>query len=1215
MNTSIKEASREELNRRRRGFEILSTLGWLGLRRMSTKLFACVLAITALSIAVVGTVAYTNFASSIESGEQLRRAASSAAQTVDLIIYKNIQFAESIAGEDAVIDAAERAAGEAERIGIKSVPDSAQTRELEGRFGTARALRLDEAVNNLLQEKRRVRGVFDRIFFTDRYGLNVGMTTPTEDFVQSDERWWQETMRNGIHVEDIAFDKPTGSFSMEICVAIPSRRGGWNGVLKVKYNLQDAQDYVASLKQYESGYGFAVSSNGRVVLHNDGKARNLELGEALARIGVSQASINSTGISELAAKKEGGVLYYEGVNPISKRTEERIAAYERSGGSLATGAKFEGSGWIFVVDNSKSEVFEPAYRLLKSIGLAGFFSLMVFGVVAMLLSRGFARGIESLAAATEQVKEGNLEARVLVKTDDELEKVAAGFNRMMDRLSETVRQEAEHKQSLTLISKAMESASDAIVIVDSSTGQVYHNRKFLDMFGYTREEMAEAGGAEHLHSDSEVARSIKEAVGKGRSWSGEVEMTTRAGKKLEILLRADSIRSDSGEVTGFISIHTDITETKWNQALQSALYRIAEEMSRAIDLGSFYMAIHEIVAGLMYAKNFFIALYDEENQAVSFPCFVDEVDPTPAPRKLKRGLTEYVLRTGEPLLASRKTLKGLVARGEIDVVGTMPEDWVGVPLRAGDRAIGVLAVQSYSKDVRFGDREMDVLTFVSRNISSALERKRSEEEVRKSEEKYRSILENIEDGYYEVDLEGNLRFFNEPVSRILGYPLDELHGLNNRAYLEAEEAKKVFAAFNGVYKTGEPTKDFAYEIKRKDGEKRIVETSITLIKDGPGESAGFRGIIRDVTARRKAEEELSKNLAEFLTIMSSVSEGDLTMRGSDGGDTLGKLIQSINRMLDNFGTMLTEVKQIGLSVSSSATEILAASEQIAAGSQRQADEITNTSSAVEEMAASMTQVSRNAEASAEAARRALELAENGDQSVLYTSEAMGRIDGAVQQTAEKMRLLGARSSEISEIIDLIDEIASQTNLLALNAAIEAAHAGQAGLGFSVVAEEIRKLAERSARATRDVGNLIKAIQGETTEALRAMENGMREVKGGSDVAEQASRALREISSAVRQSSELIEEISAASEEQARVTRNLADAMQTISSITLETTAGAHETAQTIQGMVGLSEQLNRAISQFKVKDDYIHPFSYDGGGGPGGQKRNGHSSLGYPEGN
>jgi twitching motility protein PilJ len=359
----------------------------------------------------------------------------------------------------------------------------------------------------------------------------------------------------------------------------------------------------------------------------------------------------------------------------------------------------------------------------------------------------------------------------------------------------------------------------------------------------------------------------------------------------------------------------------------------------------------------------------------------------------------------------------------------------------------------------------------------------------------------------------------------------------------------------------------------------------------------------------QTDQAMQQSLTEFLEIVSSVSEGNLTKRGPEGEDALGKLVQAVNKMLDDFGSMLTEVKQIGLSVSSSATEILAAAEQIAVGSQRQADEITNTSSAVEEMAASMTQVSRNAEASADAARRALEMAEHGDKSVRDTSEAMTRIDSAVQQTSEKMRLLGVRSSEISEIIDLIDEIAAQTNLLALNAAIEAAHAGEAGLGFSVVADEIRKLAERSARATRDVGNLIKSIQSETSEALTAMEIGMKEVRGGSYLATQASNALQDISTAVRQSSELIEEISAASEEQARVTSNVATAMQTISSITLETSAGAHETAQTIEGMVSLADRLNKSISQFKVKEDYIHPFSYDVPGSRG----NG-STTRYPQG-
>ena len=316
-----------------------------------------------------------------------------------------------------------------------------------------------------------------------------------------------------------------------------------------------------------------------------------------------------------------------------------------------------------------------------------------------------------------------------------------------------------------------------------------------------------------------------------------------------------------------------------------------------------------------------------------------------------------------------------------------------------------------------------------------------------------------------------------------------------------------------------PSRGFAYQVNAKDGTKRIVEASVSLKRDASGKPVGFRGVKRDITARRLAEESFEQHLKEFLAMVSSVSDGDLTRRGGETDDTLGSVAQSVNKMLDHFSKMLTEVKQIGLSVSSSATEILAAAEQIAVGSQRQADEITNTSSAVEEMAASMNQVSRNAEASADAARRALEMAEHGDKSVRDTSEAMSRIDSAVQQTSEKMRLLGIRSSEISEIIDLINDIAAQTNLLALNAAIEAAHAGEAGLGFSVVADEIRKLAERSARATRDVGNLIKSIQTETSEALTAMELGMKEVRGGSHLATEASNALRDISEAVRQSSE------------------------------------------------------------------------------------------------
>lgn len=862
--------------------------------------------------------------------------------------------------------------------------------------------------------------------------------------------------------------------------------------------------------------------------------------------------------------------------------------------------------FIFVGSTAEPSAL-PWRAATINAAVAGAFSLVVVFITGLAVARSIIATLEKFKRAAHEASAGNLEVRLEMSASPAFEETAECFNAMMERLRQTIHSETAQKLSLLAIVKAIESSGDAIAVTDSRLDGTYYNKKFNELFG---REFQESNAVDRsLYIDSQVAHEVSDSVSRGESWSGEIEMRTSTGKVIPVALRSDPIKDDQGKVTGRIEIHTDITQRKRAEALQSALYRVAEMTGSTDDMQAFFSAVHRIVGELMYAGNFFIAIYDSETETVSFPYFVDEADVPPVPRRLKKGMTEYVLRTGTALLAPREKMRGMMANNEIEVIGTLPVDWLGIPLKVGDSTIGVLAIQSYTESVRFGETDKDVLTFVSQHIASALNRKRDADALRQSEEKYRTILESIEDGYYEVDLKGNLVFFNDAVAKMLGYAPEELIGMNNRQFMDPEVAREVYKEFNRVARTGEPSRGFSYQVNAKDGTQRVVEASISLKRDISGAPIGFRGVKRDVTARKLAEEFFERNLKDFLAIVSAVSDGDLTKRGGESDDTLGSVVQSVNKMLDHFSTMLTEVKQIGLSVSSSATEILAAAEQIAVGSQRQADEITNTSSAVEEMAASMNQVSRNAEASADAARRALEMAEHGDKSVRDTSEAMSRIDSAVQQTSEKMRLLGIRSSEISEIIDLIDEIAAQTNLLALNAAIEAAHAGEAGLGFSVVADEIRKLAERSARATRDVGNLIKSIQNETSEALTAMEIGMKEVRGGSYLATQASTALQDISKAVRQSSELIEEISAASEEQARVTSNVAGAMQTISSITLETSAGAHETAQTIEGMVGLADRLNKSISQFKVKDDYIHPFSYD----TPASRRNGSTLASYPQ--
>ncbi|PYX88650.1 MAG: hypothetical protein DMG67_16720 [Acidobacteria bacterium] len=335
-------------------------------------------------------------------------------------------------------------------------------------------------------------------------------------------------------------------------------------------------------------------------------------------------------------------------------------------------------------------------------------------------------------------------------------------------------------------------------------------------------------------------------------------------------------------------------------------------------------------------------------------------------------------------------------------------------------------------------------------------------------------------------------------------------------------------------------------------------------------------------ALQEAQESLQKSVTEFLTITSQIARGDLTLRGTVTDDALGNVVDSVNDMLDNFTKLLERVRKAAIDVSTSASEILTSSEQMAAGATQQDQEITNTSSAVEELTNSMKQVSNNAEASTEAARRALDAAEQGNRAVRDTLEGMHRIRASVQATARKVKSLGDRSLEISEVVNVINDIAEQTNLLALNAAIEAARAGEAGRGFGVVADEVRKLAEHSRAATKDIAALIKAIQAETSEAMVVMEAGTKEVEVGARLADQAGRALEAISVVVRQSAELVQQISLASKQQVRGTEGVAQAMQIISSITRQTSQGARQTTRTVENMVKLSEQLNEALSQFRI---------------------------------
>src|SRR3989441_2236438 len=333
---------------------------------------------------------------------------------------------------------------------------------------------------------------------------------------------------------------------------------------------------------------------------------------------------------------------------------------------------------------------------------------------------------------------------------------------------------------------------------------------------------------------------------------------------------------------------------------------------------------------------------------------------------------------------------------------------------------------------------------------------------------------------------------------------------------------------------------------------------------------------------RRRREELQENIIKFLDTAMEVSQGDLTKRGEVTSDVLGNVVDAINLMVAEIAAIIAEVRVAAMQVSVSANQMSGSTGRMAQGVQDQAREAARVASAVSALTQLVRQVAESAQSSAAAAREALDAAQRGDAAVRDSLQGMQRIRGEVQAISKKIKSLGDRSMEISEIVNTIEDIASQTNLVALNAAIEAAGAGEAGLRFAVVADEVRKLAERSARAAKDIVVLIKTIQAETQEAVIAMEEGTKEVESGYRTAVQTGDNLREIGEISRKSSELAQDISLATQQQVRGVESVAVAVQSIAGVAVQTEKGVVEARKTMDHVVKLAEELMTSLTRFTL---------------------------------
>jgi len=327
------------------------------------------------------------------------------------------------------------------------------------------------------------------------------------------------------------------------------------------------------------------------------------------------------------------------------------------------------------------------------------------------------------------------------------------------------------------------------------------------------------------------------------------------------------------------------------------------------------------------------------------------------------------------------------------------------------------------------------------------------------------------------------------------------------------------------------------------------------------------------------------NQAAILRLMNelqSVAEGDLTQQATVTEDITGAIADSVNYTVEELRSLVAQVQGTASRVTETTQQVEATSTELLAASTEQLREIRDTGESVLQMANRINQVSTQAQETAQVARRSLMAAESGLSAVQNTIGGMNSIRDQIQETSKRIKRLGESSQEIGEITELISDITEQTNVLALNAAIQAASAGEAGRGFSVVAEEVQRLAERSGDATRQIAALVKTIQTDTQDAVAAMERSTQGVVDGARLSDAAGSALADIDRVTRQLAELIENISTQASSEAQSASVVASNIQHIFAVTEQTGEGTRSTAQMVRELSRSAEELKQSVARFKV---------------------------------
>lgn len=389
---------------------------------------------------------------------------------------------------------------------------------------------------------------------------------------------------------------------------------------------------------------------------------------------------------------------------------------------------------------------------------------------------------------------------------------------------------------------------------------------------------------------------------------------------------------------------------------------------------------------------------------------------------------------------------------------------------------------------------------------------------------------------------------------------DQLQDDYKRLDDESDIAKnEIYALANNFITSYEGEYDEAHDILNS----KIANATMTTI------ATPFIIAILGVLFALMTASYISRPVNQIVILAKKISTGDLTSRlNVTSKDEIGQLTQAMNEMVDNMKELIGKVAHNATSVAAASQQISASTEEIASGSNSQANAAQIINELFNELSTAINAVARSAEQASELSSRTMDIAQDGGKVINSSIQGMNHVN-------EQMSRLAEDSNKIGEIIEVIDDIADQTNLLALNAAIEAARAGDQGRGFAVVADEVRKLAERSSEATKQITSIIRGMQDNTQQSVRAVLEGVKS-------SQQTGQSFESIISMVNENGHKITEIAAASEEQAAQSSEVMSSIEGISAATEEAAASSEETAATAQSLAILAEELNNAISTFKI---------------------------------